>query len=99
MTSRMAVSYPGRFRALVDHSGSYATCSTLCTVPELPTDHPPILFLRGESDMLVPASSVQPYLDALVEAGHEAKLVTDPNAGHQWLDAGPTLVPDWFDAH
>jgi dienelactone hydrolase len=100
MTSRMAVSYAGRFRALADHSGSYATCSTLCTVPTpLPADHPPILFLRGEKDMLVPGSSLTPYLDALVAEGHEAKLITDPAAGHQWLAAGPTAIPAWFDAH
>lgn len=99
MTSRMAVSYPGKFRALADHSGSYATCSTLCSVPALPADHPPTLLLRGETDPLVPASSVQPYLDALLEAGHEAKLVTDPAAGHEWLTLGITAIPDWFDAH
>lgn len=99
MTSRMAVSYPGKFRALADHSGSYATCSTLCSVPALPADHPPTLLLRGETDPLVPASSVQPYLDALLEAGHEAKLVTDPTAGHEWLALGITAIPDWFDAH
>lgn len=100
MTSRMAVSYAGRFRALADHSGSYATCSTLCNVPTpLPADHPPILFLRGEKDMLVPGSSVTPYLDALVAEGHEAKLVTDPAAGHEWLAAGVTAIPAWFDGH
>jgi len=100
MTSRMAVSYPGRFRALADHSGSYATCSTLCNVPTpLPSDHPPILFLRGEKDTLVPGSSVTPYLDALGAEGHVAKLVTDPDAGHEWLAAGRTAIPDWFDAH
>jgi dipeptidyl aminopeptidase/acylaminoacyl peptidase len=100
MTSRMAVSYAGRFRALADHSGSYATCSTLCNVPTpLPSDHPPILFLRGEQDMLVPGSSVTPYLDALVAEGHEARLVTDPAAGHEWLAAGVTAIPAWFDAH
>ena len=49
--------------------------------------------------MLVPASSVEPYLDALVAEGHEAKLVTDPAAGHEWLAAGRTAIPDWFDAH
>src|SRR5262249_10972497 len=49
MTSRMAVSYPGRFRALCDHSGSYATCSDVCVVPTpLPSQHPPTLFLRGD---------------------------------------------------
>ncbi|HET9992660.1 MAG TPA: PHB depolymerase family esterase, partial [Kofleriaceae bacterium] len=43
MTSRMAVSYPGVFRALADHSGSYATCSAICVVPTpLPADHPPV---------------------------------------------------------
>ena len=100
MTSRMAVSYDGRFRALVDHSGSYATCSALCTVPTpLPSDHPPTLFLHGALDVVVPMTAIQPYIDALNDAGRETKLVTDPNAGHQWLSEGPDVIPAWFDAH
>ncbi|MGH7295157.1 MAG: extracellular medium-chain-length polyhydroxyalkanoate depolymerase, partial [Polyangiaceae bacterium] len=100
MTSRMAVSYPGEFRALVDHSGSYATCSATCAVPTpLPGGHPPTLFLHGDADQVVPLSAIQPYLDALTAEGHEAQLVTDPDAGHQWLPEGPQVIPAWFDAH
>jgi len=33
MTSRMAVSYPGIFRALAVASASYATCGASCSVP------------------------------------------------------------------
>lgn len=100
MTSRMAVSYAGKFRALADHSGSYATCGPTCSVPTpLPSGHPPTLFLHGDQDTIVPMSSVQPYLDALNAEGFETKLVTDPNAGHQWLAAGPTVIPAWFAAH
>jgi poly(3-hydroxyoctanoate) depolymerase len=100
MTSRMAVSYAGKFRALVDHSASYATCGQTCLVPTpLPADHPPTLFLHGDGDNVAPISIVRPYLDALLAEGHEAKLVTDPDAGHEWLAAGELAVPDWFDSH
>ena len=100
MTSRMAVSYAGKFRALADCSGSYATCGPTCSVPTpLPSNHPPTLFLHGDQDTIVPMSSVQPYLDALSAEGFETKLVTDPSAGHQWLSAGPTVIPAWFAAH
>ena len=100
MTSRMAVSYVGKFKALADASGSYATCGPTCTVPTpLPANHPPTLFLHGDMDTIVPMSAVQPYLDALNAEGFETKLVTDPSAGHQWLDAGPTVIPAWFSAH
>jgi poly(3-hydroxybutyrate) depolymerase len=100
MTSRMAVSYPGQFRALADCSGSYATCSDTCTVPTpLPADHPPTLFLHGGLDTVVPLSAIQPYLDALTTEGHEAQLVTDADAGHQWLPEGPQVIPAWFDSH
>ena len=37
--------------------------------------------------------------NALNNEGFETKLVTDPNAGHQWLAAGPTVIPAWFAAH
>lgn len=100
MTSRMAVSYPGRFRALVNHSGTYATCVATCTVPRpLPADHPPTLFLHGDEDSVVPLAVVQPYVDALEAEGHEAKLVRDAHAGHQWLPEGPQLIPAWFQSH
>lgn len=96
----MAVTYPGKFRALADHSGSYATCSAICLVPTpLPADHPPTLFLHGDLDVVVPITAVQPYLDALLAEGHEAKLVTDALAGHQWLREGSQVIPAWFDAH
>jgi dienelactone hydrolase len=99
MTSRMAVSYPGKFRALADHSGSYATCSDVCIVPPLPAKHPPTLFLHGDTDVVVPITAIQPYIDALTAAGFESKLVTDPTAGHQWLTEAPQAIPAWFDAH
>ena len=100
MTSRMAVSYPGRFRALANHSGSYATCSDVCAVPTpLPSQHPPTLFLHGDLDVVVPLSAIQPYLDALQAEGYEASLVTDATAGHQWLAEGPQAIPAWFAAH
>jgi poly(3-hydroxybutyrate) depolymerase len=100
MTSRMAVSYPGRFRALADQSGSYATCNAVCSVPKsLPADHPPTLFLHGDLDMIVPWFAVRPYFEALKAAGHPTKLVTNATAGHQWLAEAIQAVPAWFDAH
>ena len=100
MTSRMAVSYAGKFRALADCSGSYATCGRTCSVPTpLPSNHPPTIFLHGGEDTIVPMSAVQPYIDALDAEGFVTKLVTDPSAGHQWLAAGPTAIPAWFAAH
>jgi predicted esterase len=100
MTSRMAVSYPGKFRALADHSGSYATCSATCMVPTpLPANHPPTLFLHGDTDTIVPMSAVQPYLDALMTEGFDTQLVTDVDAGHQWLPQGAQAIPAWFDSH
>jgi poly(3-hydroxybutyrate) depolymerase len=100
MTSRMAVSYAGTFRALADHSGSYATCSDTCVVPTpLPAGHPPTLFLHGDTDEVVPLSAIQPYLDALMAEGYETQLVTDATAGHQWLSEAVQAVPAWFDSH
>lgn len=100
MTSRMAVSYPGVFRALADCSGSYATCSDICTVPTpLPSGHPPTIFLHGDLDTIVPMTAVQPYVDALTAEGFVVSVVTDATAGHQWLAAGSTAIPAWFDAH
>lgn len=101
MTSRMAVSYPGKFKALAVCSGSYATCSgPACIVPDpLPSDHPPTLFLHGQIDAIVPIATMQAYDARLVSEGKETRVVVDPAAGHQWIAAGPTEVVGWFDAH
>ncbi len=100
MTSRMAVSYRGKFRALADSAGSYATCSATCNVPTpLPSDHPPTLFLHGDADNVVPMTAVQPYVDALRAEGHQVSVVTDADAGHEWLPEGPIAIPAWFDMH
>jgi poly(3-hydroxybutyrate) depolymerase len=101
MTSRMAVSYQGKFRALAIHSASYATCSgPLCTVPDpLPSDHPPTLFLHGEADPIVPISTMKAYNARLVAEGKETRVVVAPGVGHDWLAAGPQEVVAWFDAH
>jgi dienelactone hydrolase len=98
MTSRMAVSYPGRFRALAIHSASYATCSgPLCSVPDaLPADHPPTLFLHGEADATVPIATMRAYADALSTQGTPVATVVDPSAGHEWIADAPIEIPTWF---
>lgn len=99
MTSRMAVSYRGMFRALAVHSASYATCSALCLVPALPVDHPPTLFLHGKLDLIVTVPVMEQYRDALQSVGHEVRTVINPTAGHEWLPEGETELVRWFDAH
>lgn len=100
MTSRMAVSYPGKFKALVVHSASYATCGAICNVPSpLPSDHPPTLFLHGEQDLVVSPSMMAEYRDELLAEHHEVRTVTDPNVGHAWLPEGPSEVLAWFTGH
>ncbi len=100
MTSRMAVSYPGRFKALAIESGSYATCiGLLCGIGPIPTDHPPTLFLHGLLDPVVPITTMQMYNDALVAAGHETRVVVDPLSLHRWIPQAPAEVLAWFRQH
>jgi len=101
MTSRMALSYPGEFRALAIQSASWATCSGLvCSLPDaLPADHPPTLFLHGERDEIVPIGTMERYAEALEEAGHTVQVVTDPELGHAWLEVAPEEVLSWFEEH
>ncbi|MEM9188518.1 MAG: plasmid partitioning protein [Myxococcota bacterium] len=98
MTSRMAVSYAGRFRALAVHSGSYATCGgAACLVPrDLPNDHPPTLFLHGVLDAVVPIFTMEAYRDRLADQGIEVDVVTVTAAGHEWIDPAPESIVDWF---
>ncbi|MDG9930162.1 MULTISPECIES: alpha/beta hydrolase-fold protein [unclassified Pseudomonas] len=100
-TSRMAVSFPGRFKALAIQSASFATCvGARCQVPqELPADHPATLFLHGLADRVVPWSSMQPYHDRLLYQGIETALYSEPTGGHQWFAASPAKILDWFQRH
>ena len=101
MTSRMAVSYPGVFRALVIHSGSYATCAGVaCFLPAtLPAQHPPTRFLHGRSDFTVPLYTAEQYEQALVAQSFEADIFIDDAAGHEWLSLAPEKILEWFQAH
>jgi predicted esterase len=100
MTSRMAVSYQGKFKALAIASGSYATCGGLaCVVPPLPSDHPPTLFLHGDLDAIVPIQTMESYRSALKSQGLQSCEVVDRGAGHQWLTEGPGAVLAWFEQH
>ncbi len=101
MTSRMAVSYPGTFRALAIASGSYANCGgPICNIPlPLPSDHPPTLFLHGEKDLIVPIATMTRYRDALDTLGVTTQTVTNPQKGHEWLPEAPAAVRDFFKAH
>lgn len=98
MTSRMAVSYPGQFRALAIHSGSYATCAAaLCAVPSLPDDHPPTLFVHGAMDTVVPLWTMELYRSALETQNTPVEAVIDSLGVHMWLPQAPDEIPAFFD--
>lgn len=101
MTSRMALSYPGRFRALAIHSASWATCAgAVCFVPSsLPSDHPPTLFLHGRNDLTVPLFTAQNYFDELNGDGFVTEIEIDDDASHEWLPVAPERVTAWFENH
>lgn len=99
MTSRMAVAYTERFEALAINSGSFAWCSSsACVVPdELPSNHPPTLFLHGAQDITVPIWTMRDYRDELNQQQIPTRTVVDETAGHRWLEATPNAVVEWFD--
>lgn len=100
-TSRLALTFPGRFKAIAIESASYASCfGPLCSVPaELPATHPPTLFLHGGSDRIVPISTAELFYRRLQEHGIDTEFVTDPDFGHGWLDAAPESILDWFNRY
>jgi poly(3-hydroxybutyrate) depolymerase len=108
MSSRMAVSYAGRFKALAIESGAYATCLSLdsavtggmCTVPTLSSSHPPTLFLHGDLDtVIVPEWTIMAYEAALTAANVVNSEVDDANSGHQWIPEAPAAVLAWFEKY
>ena len=99
MTSRMAVSYPGRFKSLAIMAGSYATCAgMLCSVPDiLPADHPPTLFLHGRNDLAVPLYTMEHYEEKLRLMGIGTRKVINDACGHEWIPEAPLEVLSWFE--
>jgi dienelactone hydrolase len=98
MTSRMAVSHRGTFKALAVQSGSYANClGPICSVPgDLPDDHPPTLFLHGIIDPIVPIATMYPYRNGLDAQGTPTRTVTSLFATHEFLPAAPAEILAWF---
>ncbi len=98
MTSRMAISYPGRFKSLAIMAGSYATCAgIICTVPDtLPADHPPTLFLHGQNDLAVSVYTMEPYEEKLRNMGSQTRKVINDACGHEWIPEAPEEVLSWF---
>lgn len=99
--SRMAVSWPGQFRALVVHSASYATCGgAVCLVPQdLPSDHPPTRFIHGFLDLVAPWWAMDRYYDRLRWNGIETDHLTIATGRHEWFQQSPAAVVNWFNAH
>lgn len=97
-SSRMAVSFPGVFKALAIESASYATCGgPLCLIPQaLPADHPPTIFLHGALDNVVPVTTMMSYHSRLEEAGIPTEMKIDALAYHQWLSGAPEFITKWF---
>ncbi|WP_163833721.1 extracellular medium-chain-length polyhydroxyalkanoate depolymerase [Spartinivicinus ruber] len=97
-TSRMALSFPGEFRALAIQSASYAAClGPVCHVPfDLPTDHPPTLFLHGLLDVTVPVWTMKRYYHRLVDSGIYTELWIKPTKGHAWFEESPAKITEWF---
>jgi pimeloyl-ACP methyl ester carboxylesterase len=100
-TSRLAITFPGVFRALVIQSASYASClGPVCVMPnQIPSNHPPTRFLHGARDIAVPVATAKAFYEILRDNRIETDILIDPRAGHGWLDSSPELVIDWFNTH
>ncbi len=100
MSSRMAISYPGRFRAIAIAAGSYATCAgILCDVGPIPPDHAPTLFLHGGLDPVVPLFTMDAYNNKLIAQGVETRRIVEPLSLHRWIAPSPGAVLNWFRSH
>jgi hypothetical protein len=113
-TSRMAVTFnqakqwyqscagwcnQNTWRALAIVSASYATCAgPVCSVPNLPSNHPPTKFWHGTGDLIVPLWTADAYFDELAGDGKPTEFQSH-GGGHEFnaTQLGATGVKDWFD--
>lgn len=109
MTSRMALSYADRFKALVIESGAWATClgptntnpaGLICDTPSpLPAGHPPTLFVHGTADPIVPIFTMRDYYDQLVRDGIETQKIEVRLGSHVFFEVTPDAALAWFESH
>ncbi len=71
---------------------TYALASPLTHVT---ADDPPVLFVHGDRDTLVPLSHSEVMLAALKKAGVEATLVVVKNGGHGFRPEDDSIEPDY----
>ncbi|MBY0515863.1 MAG: prolyl oligopeptidase family serine peptidase [Bacteriovoracaceae bacterium] len=97
-TSRLVLAFPKKFRAIAIQSASYANCmGPLCLMPkEIPSHHPPTLFLHGAKDFIVPISTATRFFEKLKENGIQTEMIVNPSAGHAWIDEAPEAIVEWF---
>lgn len=100
-TSRLVLTFPGKFKAIAIQSASYATClGPACVIPDsLPAHHPPTLLLHGGRDLTVPLFTARWFEDKLLANGIEVKTLVNPEVGHGWLPEAPEAILDWFETH
>lgn len=105
-SSRMAVTFnsgtgnANTWKALGIVAASYATCSSSCSVPTLPANHPPTKFWHGQNDGIVPISTMYTYFNKLVQGGFVTQKLEHPY-GHQFTmdNLGASGIKNWFDRY
>lgn len=104
-SSRMAVtfnsgSHANKWKALGIVAASYATCSYSCSVPTLPSNHPPTKFWHGQNDGIVPLTTMLSYFNKLGQQGLTRQKLEHPY-GHEFTvdTLGSSGIKAWFDLY
>lgn len=101
-SSRMAVTFNGSsvWKALGIVAASYATCSSSCSVPTLPANHPPTKFWHGQNDGIVPLTTMYTYYNKLGSQGLVRSKLEHPG-GHEFTadSLGASGIKNWFDRY
>ena len=101
-SSRMAVTFNGSsvWKALGIVAASYATCSSSCSVPTLPSNHPPTKFWHGQNDGIVPLSTMYTYYNKLGSQGLVRSKLEHPGGHTFTVDSlGASGIKNWFDRY
>jgi len=100
-SSRVAVEFPDKFKAIAIQAGSYATFMGPYTpkIEPLPENHPPTLFIHGTADKIVPIETTEPYIAALNAKKIENQMIAIPDEGHAWFTNSPVDITNWFLNH
>ena len=90
--------FPGGICNVVE-SEMRERAASISTARQVRNAFPPVLFIHGDADPVVPLQQSEKMVEVLKKAGGKAELIVKPGGGHPWptISEEVEICADWFD--